>query len=106
VLTFFGAFMLFFDPGLDHVNGAIYKSVKLGGLMGALGAGAVLLVLGLNAVRPVLTHRLVDACLRLVRVAIGGLELGDLPKGSVRALTESELKDLRRKVGTGKAIRD
>jgi 23S rRNA pseudouridine2605 synthase len=46
------------------------------------------------------------ACLRLVRVAIGGLELGDLPKGSVRALTESELKDLRRKVGTGKAIRD
>ncbi|GAA3114497.1 hypothetical protein GCM10010520_68030 [Rhizobium viscosum] len=46
------------------------------------------------------------ACLRLVRVAIGGLELGGLPKGSVRALTESELKDLRRKVGTGKAIRD
>ncbi|MBW9056613.1 pseudouridine synthase [Rhizobium mesosinicum] len=45
-------------------------------------------------------------CLRLVRVAIGGLKLGDLPKGSVRVLTESELKDLRRKVGTGKAIRD
>ncbi len=46
------------------------------------------------------------ACLRLVRVAIGGLGLGDLPKGSVRALTESELKDLRRKLGNGKAIRD
>jgi 23S rRNA pseudouridine2605 synthase len=46
------------------------------------------------------------SCLRLVRVAIGGLELGDLPKGSVRALTDLELKNLRRKVGTGKAIRD
>lgn len=45
------------------------------------------------------------ACLRLVRVAVGGLELGDLPKGAVRALTEGELKDLRRKV-SGKAIRD
>ena len=46
------------------------------------------------------------ACLRLVRVAIGGLELGDLPRGSVRALNEAELKDLRRKVGAGKKIRD
>ncbi|MBB3657994.1 23S rRNA pseudouridine2605 synthase [Rhizobium sp. BK650] len=45
-------------------------------------------------------------CLRLVRVAIGGLELGDLPKGSVRGLTESEVKDLRRKIGNGKATRD
>jgi len=68
VLTFFGAFLLFFDPGLDHVNRAIYQSVKLGGLVGALGAGAVLLVLVLNALRPVLTHRLVDACLRLLPV--------------------------------------
>jgi len=80
VLTFFGAFMLFFDPGLDHVNGAIYKSVKLGGLAGALGSGAVLLVLGLNAVRPVLTHRLVDACLRVVpqrfRARLSGLIYG------------------------------
>ncbi|MNL55464.1 23S rRNA pseudouridylate synthase B [compost metagenome] len=46
------------------------------------------------------------ACLRLVRVAIGGLELGDLPRGSVRALNEAELKDLRRKIGAGKKIRD
>jgi 23S rRNA pseudouridine2605 synthase len=39
-------------------------------------------------------------CLRLVRVAIGGLALGDLPKGAVRALTEAELDGLRRQVGT------
>ncbi|OWV66463.1 pseudouridylate synthase [Rhizobium sp. R339] len=38
-------------------------------------------------------------CLRLVRVAIGGLELGELPKGAVRALTEAELQGLRRKAG-------
>jgi 23S rRNA pseudouridine2605 synthase len=33
-----------------------------------------------------------DECLRLVRVAIGGVQLGDLPKGTVRTLTEMELK--------------
>ena len=52
VLVFLGLFVVFFDPGLDRVNAAVYKSVKLGGLVGALGSGAVLLVLGLNAVRP------------------------------------------------------
>ena len=64
VLVFLGMFVLFFDPGLDRVNRAIYQSVKFGGLMGALGSGAILLVLGLNAFRPALTHRLVDFCLR------------------------------------------
>ncbi|NLS05640.1 rRNA pseudouridine synthase [Rhizobium sp. P32RR-XVIII] len=44
-------------------------------------------------------------CLRLVRVAIGGLELGELPKGSVRALTEAELRDLRRRTGMEKTKR-
>ncbi|KQV13567.1 pseudouridylate synthase [Rhizobium sp. Root1203] len=38
-------------------------------------------------------------CLRLVRVAIGGVQLGDLPKGAVRTLTEAELKGLRRRTG-------
>jgi 23S rRNA pseudouridine2605 synthase len=38
-------------------------------------------------------------CLRLVRVAIGDLQLGDLPKGAVRPLTETELKALRRRAG-------
>ena len=72
VLVFLGLFVVFFDPGLDRVNRAIYQSVKFGGLVGALGSGAVLLVLGLNAVRPVLTHRLVDACLRLVPIRFRG----------------------------------
>jgi len=45
-------------------------------------------------------------CLRLVRVAIGGLELGELPKGAVRALTETELRDLRRRTGMEKTKRD
>ncbi|MBB3545533.1 MULTISPECIES: pseudouridine synthase [unclassified Rhizobium] len=38
-------------------------------------------------------------CLRLVRVAIGDLALGELPKGAVRALTDAELKELRRRAG-------
>lgn len=38
------------------------------------------------------------ACLRLVRVAIGDLVLGDLEKGAVRPLTEAEVKRLRRLV--------
>ncbi|MNE34416.1 hypothetical protein D3C80_1281390 [compost metagenome] len=36
------------------------------------------------------------ATLRLIRVAIGNLALGDLDKGAVRALSEEELEDLRR----------
>ncbi len=39
------------------------------------------------------------ACLRLVRVAIGNLPLGELEKGTVRALTESEVDGLRRLCG-------
>lgn len=39
------------------------------------------------------------ACLRLVRVAIGNLALGDLGKGTVRALTGGEVDDLRRLCG-------
>lgn len=35
-------------------------------------------------------------CLRLLRVSIGTLALGTLEKGAVRALTEAEVKDLRR----------
>ncbi len=37
-------------------------------------------------------------CLRLVRVAIGNLALGDLEKGAVRALTEAQVADLRRQI--------
>lgn len=37
-------------------------------------------------------------CLRLVRVAIGDLLLGDLEKGAVRALTEAEVAELRRQI--------
>ncbi|MCR6499505.1 rRNA pseudouridine synthase [Shinella sp. CPCC 101442] len=35
-------------------------------------------------------------CLRLLRISIGNLELGTLEKGAMRALTEAEMKDLRR----------
>lgn len=38
-------------------------------------------------------------CLRLVRVAIGELELGDLPKGDVRRLTTNEIAVLRKATG-------
>ncbi|KQS83892.1 pseudouridine synthase [Rhizobium sp. Leaf386] len=39
------------------------------------------------------------ACLRLMRVAIGNLPLGDLEKGAVRTLTEGEVDGLRRLCG-------
>ena len=39
------------------------------------------------------------ACLRLVRVAIGNLALGDLEKGAVRPLTQAEVGALRRLAG-------
>ncbi len=39
------------------------------------------------------------ACLRLLRVSIGNLALGDLEKGAVRPLTEAEVADLRRLAG-------
>ncbi len=64
VLTLFGVFVVFFDPGLDRVNPEVYGRVKSVGLTSAAAACGVLLVLVLNAVRPALTHRLVDFCLR------------------------------------------
>jgi 23S rRNA pseudouridine2605 synthase len=41
-------------------------------------------------------------CIRLVRIAIGDLDLGDLAKGAVRALSESEVRQLRRRTGMEK----
>jgi glycosyltransferase 2 family protein len=64
VLVLFGVFVVFFDPGLDNINREVYRGVKAGGLLGAVAAGSILLVLVMNAVRPALTHRLVDFCLR------------------------------------------
>lgn len=40
-------------------------------------------------------------CLRLIRVAIGDLALGDLPKGGTRFLTEDEVKALRAQARMG-----
>jgi uncharacterized membrane protein YbhN (UPF0104 family) len=80
VLAMFGAFVVFFDPGLEHVNPEVYRGVKAGGLLGAAAAGGILLVLILNAIRPALTHRLVDLCLRPLpsrwRDRISGLVYG------------------------------
>ena len=42
------------------------------------------------------------ACLRLVRVGFGDIELGDLPKGGVRALSEAEIKALHQGAGLEK----
>jgi uncharacterized membrane protein YbhN (UPF0104 family) len=80
VLTLFGLFILFFDPGLDAVDRTAYSLVKGAGLVSAAGAFGALLVLALNAVRPTLTHRLIDVCLRYVpvrfRTGLGGLVYG------------------------------
>ena len=80
VLSLFGLFLVFFDPGLDRVNREVYRGVKAGGLLGAAVAVAVLAVLALNAVWPAVAHRLVDLCLKLVparfRGRIGGLIFG------------------------------
>lgn len=45
-------------------------------------------------IRRMLEHLGVE-CLRLVRVAIGDIVLGDLPKGAVRALSATEVERLR-----------
>lgn len=45
-------------------------------------------------IRRMLDHLGVE-CLRLVRVAIGDIELGDLPKGEARMLTAAEVERLR-----------
>jgi 23S rRNA pseudouridine2605 synthase len=45
------------------------------------------------------------ACLRLVRVAIGNLPLGDLEKGAVRPLSNDEVEDLRRLVASPGRVR-
>ena len=42
-------------------------------------------------------------CLRLLRVSIGDLALGDLEKGAVRALTEEEVAGLRRRIAARRA---
>ncbi|PDT39658.1 pseudouridine synthase [Sinorhizobium americanum] len=48
-------------------------------------------------------RRMLDAlgfeCLRLIRVAIGEINLGDLPKGRSRLLTDAEVQYLRRRTG-------
>ena len=48
-------------------------------------------------------RRMLDAlgfeCLRLIRVSIGELKLGDLAKGASRMLTEAEIQYLRRRTG-------
>jgi 23S rRNA pseudouridine2605 synthase len=41
-------------------------------------------------------------CLRLVRISIGSLTLGELEKGSVRVLGEDEVHELRRQAGLEK----
>jgi 23S rRNA pseudouridine2605 synthase len=41
--------------------------------------------------------------LRLIRVAIGTLVLGDLEKGAVRALSDAELRDLRKSSNSAKS---
>ncbi len=48
-------------------------------------------------------RRMLDAlgfeCLRLLRVSIGEIVLGDLPKGASRPLTDAEIRYLRRRTG-------
>lgn len=44
-------------------------------------------------------------CLRLLRVSIGDLALGDLEKGEVRALSEAEVAGLRRRIAARRAGR-
>lgn len=52
VLILFGAFVLVFDPGLDRVNTAAYRAVKLGGLFAAAAAVSGLAVMLFLSSRP------------------------------------------------------
>jgi 23S rRNA pseudouridine2605 synthase len=45
-------------------------------------------------------------CLRLVRVAIADLALGDLAKGEIRPLSDGEVRLLRQRAGVEKLKRN
>jgi uncharacterized protein (TIRG00374 family) len=71
VLLLFGAFVLFFDPGMASVNPAIYRTVKIGGLLGAIGSVLALIMVAILARKPEAVGRAVDRSTRLLPEKIG-----------------------------------
>ena len=49
VLMFFGLFVLVFDTGMGNVNKTLWETIKFGGLLGAVGAVAALIMVALLA---------------------------------------------------------
>ena len=72
VLLLFGAFVLFFDPGMASVNPAIYQTVKAGGLLGAIGSVAALIMVAVLARQPEAFGRAVDRSTRVLPEKLAG----------------------------------
>jgi uncharacterized protein (TIRG00374 family) len=72
VLLLFGAYVLFFDPGMASVNPAVYQTVKAGGLLGAIGSVTALLMIAVLARQPEAFGRAVDRTTRILPEKLGG----------------------------------
>jgi glycosyltransferase 2 family protein len=72
VLLFFGAFVLFFDPGMAAVNPAIYRTVKAGGLVGAAGSLLALVMVAVLARQADSFGRTVDRATAVLPARLAG----------------------------------
>jgi glycosyltransferase 2 family protein len=85
VLLFFGAFVLFFDPGMAAVNPAIYGAVKAGGLLAAAASLTALVVIAIAARTPVTVGKIIDRLVGLLPVKLAG-PLGRLARTFMEGL--------------------
>ncbi len=101
VLMLFGLFVFAFDPGMASTDGALYATVKAGGLMAAAGAVVALVMVALLASAPVSVSRAIDRVSRVLpdtlarRVShtahmfVRGLSVSRDPRGLLEAVAWS-----------------
>jgi uncharacterized protein (TIRG00374 family) len=101
VLVMFASFVLLFDPGMQAVDARLYDAVKLGGLVAAAAALAMLAIMSLFAGHPerlgrmvlaaerVLPSRAVQAVARVAERFAGGLAATRNPLDLLKALALS-----------------
>jgi uncharacterized protein (TIRG00374 family) len=101
VLIMFASFVLLFDPGMQTVDARLYDAVKLGGMVAAAAAFAVLAIMSLFAGHPerlgrlvltaerVLPAKVVQPLARIVERFAGGLAATRNPWNLLQALALS-----------------